>query len=323
MQQTDANKIKTVLSVADKKEYQVLSVMHEFRYTFDEPILVSDLITSLKAYEVLTSSYLPAILNQLFGVDVYKVQVAVSEIERGSFLEKLIFDIFFKDENAYREFCSKIRAYLKLEKEDGNINMSRIIMLAMAALLGVGAGYLLFKSPQEMRQDVTNNVITVINADDSIAIDGGHLVEVVKEVTAGSKQKAADNVAKVYAPASKNNGSITLGMVSDDVVIEPIAQKNVADLPKEVDLSTPPLTEDFTDIDVQIRAADRDKNTGWYAVIDRVVPSRVRLELPEDIDLNKLANNAIIRADVTVEYELRKNGSRKPKKIVLTSLQGN
>lgn len=66
--------------------------------------------------------------------------------------------------------------------------------------------------------------------------------------------------------------------------------------------------------DVQIRATDRDKNSGWYAVIDQIVPSRVRLELPEDIDLNRLANNATIRANVTVEYDLKQNGSRKPKK---------
>lgn len=306
------------VSVVDGREYSVFAVEHEFRYTFDEPVLVADLITSLKAYETLTSSYLPAILNNLFDVKIQKIQVAVSEIERGSFLEKLIFNLFFKDEAAFNAFCLKIRKFLGTENQDGNINMSRIIMLAMTALLGVGAGYLLFKSPQEMRQDVTNNVITVINADDSIAIDGEHLVQVVKEVTGSSKQKTADNVAKVYTPAIKNKGSITLG--ADDTRIEPVAQKNVATLPKEVDLRNTPLTEDFTDIDVQIRAADRDKNTGWYAVIDRVVPSRVRLELPEDIDLNKLANNATIRADVTVEYDLKQNGSRKPKKIILTSL---
>lgn len=308
-------------SVVDEKEYSVFSVKHEFRYTFDEPVLVADLITSLKAYETLTSSYLPAILNNLLEVKIQKIQVAVSEIERGSFLEKLIFNLFFKDEAAYNEFCLKIRKFLGTENQDGNINMSRIIMLAMGTLLGVGAGYLLFQSPQEKQQAVTNNIITVINADDSIRIDGEHLVQVVKEVTGGSKQKTADNVAKVYAPANKNNGNVILG--ADDTRIEPVAQETVVTLPKEVDLRNTPLTEDYDDIDVQIRATDRDKNTGWYAVIDQIVPSGVRLELPDDIDLNMLANNATIRANVTIEYDLKKNGSRKPKKVILTSFPSN
>lgn len=310
--------IEKSISIVDGKEYSVFAVSHEFRYTFDEPILVADLISSLKAYETLTSSYLPAILNQLFDVKIQKIKVAVSEIERGSFLEKLIFNLFFKDEDAYNEFCLKIRKFLGTENQDGSINMSKIIMFAMTALLGVGAGYLLFKNPPQEKQAITNNIVTVINADSSVALDGEHLVSVVKEVTGSSKQKTAENVAKVYAPASKNNGSITLG--TDDVRIEPVAQQTVATLPKDVDLRNTPLTKDYTDIDVQIRATDRDKNSGWYAVIDQIVPSRVRLELPEDIDLNKLANNATIRANVTVEYDLKQNGSRKPKKIILTSL---
>lgn len=310
--------IEKSISIVDGKEYSVLAVSHEFRYTFDEPVLVADLISSLKAYETLTSRYLPAILNKLFDVEIQKIKVAVSEIERGSFLEKLIFNLFFKDEAAFNESCLKIRKFLGTENQDGSINMSRIIMLAMGTLLGVGAGYLLFNSPTQAQQAVNNNIITVINADDSIAIDGEHLVQVVKEVTGSNKQNTADNVAKVYAPASKNNGSVTLG--ADNVRIEPVVQQTVATLPKEVDLRNTPLTENYTDIDVQIRATDRDKNTGWYAVIDQIVTSRVRLELPEDIDLNKLANNATIRANVTVEYDLKQNGSRKPKKIILTSL---
>ncbi|MDO4247476.1 MAG: hypothetical protein Q4C79_00695 [Neisseria sp.] len=214
------------ISVVDGKGYSVFAVEHEFRYTFDEPVLVADLISSLKAYETLTSRYLPAILNKLFDVKIQKIKVAVSEIERGSFLEKLIFNLFFKDEAAFNEFCLKIRKFLGTENQDGSINMSRIIMLAMGTILGVGAGYLLFKSPTQAQQAVNNNIITVINADDSIAIDGEHLVQVVKEVTGSSKQNTADNVAKVYAPASKNNGSVTLG--ADNVRIEPVVQKTVA-----------------------------------------------------------------------------------------------
>lgn len=66
--------IEKSISIVDGKEYSVFAVSHEFRYTFDEPILVADLISSLKAYETLTSSYLPAILNQLFDVKIQKIK---------------------------------------------------------------------------------------------------------------------------------------------------------------------------------------------------------------------------------------------------------
>lgn len=306
------------ISIVDGRIFPVCLVEHEFRYTFNEPMQVSDLIMSLKAYETLTTSYLPKILNELFAVKVEKIQVAVSEIERGSFLEKLIFKLCFKDEAAFDDFCLKMRRFLGTESTDGNINMSRIIMYAMTALLGVGVGYLLFKSPAKTQEAVTNNIITIINNANNDGLDGEHIVEVVKAATGAYKQKTAENVAKVYLPANKYQGSVTLAANGEKV--EPVQQEIVATLPKDVDLRDTPLTEDYKDIDVQIRATDRDKNTGWHAIIEQIVPSRVRLELPGDIDLNRLANNATIRANVTVEYELRPNGSRKPKKIILNSL---
>lgn len=36
--------IEKSISIVDGKEYSVFAVSHEFRYTFDEPILVADLI---------------------------------------------------------------------------------------------------------------------------------------------------------------------------------------------------------------------------------------------------------------------------------------
>ena len=296
----------------------VFQVKHDFRYSFDEPILINELVKSLKAYQSLSSSFLPKILNNIFDVKIKGVEIFVSEIERGSLLEKLLLNIMFKDEQACNEFCSKIRTFLGLEKHDGHTNMSRLITLIMTALVGVGAYYLFFEKSDKSKQEVINNLITVINTNNDTPITGDQIVKIVQNTTNSFKQKTANNVSDIYAPARKYKGNLDLG--DGDIRIEPVNTKILQNMPASVDINYESMDEKFQDIDLQIRATDRDKITGWYAVIENIVPKRVRLVLPEDIDLNKLANNSKIRANVRIEYTLKKNGARKPKQIILESI---
>lgn len=296
----------------------VFQVKHDFRYSFDEPILINELVKSLKAYQSLSSLFLPKILNNIFDVKINGVEIFVSEIERGSFLEKLLFNIMFKDEQSYNKFCSKVRTFIGLETHDGHANMSRLILLIMTALIGVGVFYLFFEKSDKSRQEVTNNLITIINTNNDTPITGEQIVQLVQNVTNSSKQKMADNVSDIYAPVRKYKGNLDLG--DGDIRIEPVNTKILQNMPASVDINYESMDEKFQDIDLQIRATDRDKITGWYAVIENIVPKRVRLVLPEDIDLNKLANNSKIRANVRIEYTLKKNGARKPKQIILESI---
>lgn len=296
----------------------VFQVKHDFRYSFDEPILINELVKSLKAYQSLSSSFLPKILNNIFDVKIKGVEIFVSEIERGSLLEKLLLNIMFKDEQACNEFCSKIRTFLGLEKHDGHTNMSRLITLIMTALVGVGAYYLFFEKSDKSKQEVINNLITVINTNNDTPITGDQIVKIVQNTTNSFKQKTANNVSDIYAPARKYKGNLDLG--DGDIRIEPVNTKILQNMPASVDINYESMDEKFQDIDLQIRATDRDKITGWYAVIENIVPKRVRLVLPKDINLNKLANNSKIRANVRIEYTLKKNGARKPKQIILESI---
>ena len=296
----------------------VFQVKHDFRYSFDEPILINELVKSLKAYQSLSSSFLPKILNNIFDVKIKGVEIFVSEIERGSLLEKLLLNIMFKDEQACNEFCSKIRTFLGLEKHDGHTNMSRLITLIMTALVGVGAYYLFFEKSDKSKQEVINNLITVINTNNDTPITGDQIVKIVQNTTNSFKQKTANNVSDIYAPARKYKGNLDLG--DGDIRIEPVNTKILQNMPTSVDINYESMDQKFQDIDLQIRATDRDKITGWYAVIENIVPKRVRLVLPKDINLNKLANNSKIRANVRIEYTLKKNGARKPKQIILESI---
>lgn len=296
----------------------VFQVKHDFRYSFDEPILINELVKSLKAYQSLSSLFLPKILNNIFDVKINGVEIFVSEIERGSFLGKLLFDIAFKDEQSYKKFCSKVRTFINLETHDGHANISRLILLIMTALIGVGVFYLFFEKSDKSKQEVINNLITVINTNNDTPITGDQIVKIVQNTTNSFKQKTANNVSDIYAPARKYKGNLDLG--DGDIRVEPVNTKILQNMPASVDINYESMDEKFQDIDLQIRATDRDKITGWYAVIENIVPKRVRLVLPEDIDLNKLANNSKIRANVRIEYTLKKNGARKPKQIILESI---
>lgn len=53
-----SDKIFRMCPVVSSEEI-VFQVKHDFRYSFDEPILINELVKSLKAYQSLSSLFLP------------------------------------------------------------------------------------------------------------------------------------------------------------------------------------------------------------------------------------------------------------------------
>lgn len=100
----------------------------------------------------------------------------------------------------------------------------------------------------------------------------------------------------------------------------PVSSEIIAELPDKVEMEDAPIIKNFKDIDVQIRATDRDKDSGWAAIIEGVVERRVRLILPADINKDSLANNKTVRADVSVQFKISKTGELEAQNITLERL---
>ena len=290
-----------------------ISFQHQFRYTFNEPVTVKELTDSLQGYERLAITYLPRVLNSLFDTEVVTLSVLVREISQGSLCEKLIFDLLFKDEETYRNFCNSVRRITGIDAASQGNYMRLICVLIMVALLAYGVSL----AKGDKKAAIQQNTINILNLNaEETYIPGEKIVELVEEIAANDKKKVAENAIKVMRPAKKYQGEIELG----EQQIKPVSSEIIAELPDKVEMEDAPIIKNFKDIDVQIRATDRDKDSGWAAIIEGVVERRVRLILPADINKDSLANNKTVRADVSVQFKISKTGELEAQNITLERL---
>lgn len=298
----------------ERSDSLTFSLRNQFKYTFDEPITVEELIDSLKGYEKLIVTFLPRVLNTILGTEISGIIVRVEEIEQGSLIEKFIFDFLFGSEENYKKSIDKLREKLGLNDNQNGNNMRLILIIS--ALLSVGAIYYATKKDKEV---IRQNIINIINANgDENHLSGEEIVRIIEASTSHDKKEVAQNTSKVVRPAQTYKGNIEIGDSTN--AIEPFSRKTLRQLPKKVEIKDFPITEPLKDIDVQIRATDRDKSTGWYGIIDGKVERRVKLILPSDVDRDSIANNATIRADVTIHYKINKKGEREAYNITIDNL---
>lgn len=144
------------------------------------------------------------------------------------------------------------------------------------------------------------------------------MIKIVEAVSSTDKKTVAQNTSKVIRPAQIYHGNIEIG--EEKNAIKPFSKNTLQVLPQKVEIKDDPLSTPYKDIDVQIRASDRDKSTGWFGIIDGVIERRVRLILPTDINKDAVANNATIRADVIVFYKINKDGEKEALNITIERL---
>lgn len=120
---------------------------------------------------------------------------------------------------------------------------------------------------------------------------------------------------------ARNDENATLNIGSGDHVIT-IDSQTIRKTPTSVEFEPDTYTTEYKDVDLQIRALDRDNpKKGWAAVIPGLIDRRAELILSDEIKPEQLSHKFTYRADVEITYKLKeKRNKYQPVKIFLVQL---
>lgn len=309
-----------------KENMDDLSLSFEYSLKYDnaELMQVKDVINSLRGLEGLSVRFLPETLTKLTGVGVERAEVYVEGFEHGSFVEKIVVRLFFKNEENMNEFLDKIRdgtvdIYSKIPGRSRPMLKAATITAAVAAIAIVGTSYAISTTdsvPPANIISLESSPIIIIGAE-AYKSSPAEFLATVKGVVDTNKRQAAAHAARLVSPAKHGeNGTLSFYSADSEASLE-IDAETVKATPSRADLPPYEYTQDYLDVDLQIRATDRDSNDkGWAGVIPGVADRRVKLVLDEKIDPSGLAAMAIVRADVKVTF----NKKQTPKLIEVMAL---
>lgn len=288
-----------------------LFVEHEVKYTNAEAIPVRDVVTALLALERISSQFLPRTLNALAGVEVKHAELLVEGFEHGSLKEKVLIKLVFGDEAKLNDFLEKLHEGRVREAwqmlPGGHKVKLAIVGTTVAVLLAVGTMYVL--KPAAPAVDIT---IIQVGAE-AYNKSPDQVVEIVRAAVGVDSKKLAQETAHFMAPA-KNDPAGTI--VLDGNAKLTIPADTVRAMPREVAADPYESTIEYKDVDLEIRASDRDSSArGWAGVVRDLFDRRVKLVLADGIEAHSLANRFHVRADVVVTSRPDKAGKLVPAQI--------
>jgi hypothetical protein len=296
----------------------VLFARHEIRYATEHPVPVKDVIASLQGLQRISTHFLPRTLSALTGVEVIGADLFVEGFDEGSFIEDVLVKLVFGSQEKLDAFLKKAHGGVVADVK-GIIVKHPIVSVAVLSLVAYGAAqaYSAMNGGQQSSYiQANNNVINIIGAE-SYRMDPEAFASILASAVGPDRNEIAQNAAKVLAPA-KNEAA---GVILDGNQRLSITPEAVNAVPAKVEFDGPPLEEACLDVDLQIRAIDRDKvRQGWKGLIPGLVDRRVPLKLSDSVDPEVLATYATVRADVHIVYRRDKSGNSKPRQIVVDRL---
>lgn len=277
------------------------SSSHRVYYSNETPIPVGDIAKSLLALEKIILSSTKA-LEGVTSVEIDSIKVYVSKIETGSLIEDVIVKVFFKDKENMDAFLDKIGEKVREPGMPRNIVIGAVI----ATVIGSGAFFASKLVSGGGQTTITANNNTIINFGAGQVEMTPEAFKAVVETAIKNKKELAENTVRFFAPA-RADGSAAITIDSNDSMKFPA--NVIAATPMAVKVEKQDYVEDFSDVDLEIRATDLDSTTkGWAGVIHGKIDRRVKLKLgtgvtPHDIDRFK------VRADVSIVYKRKAKGS--------------
>lgn len=287
-----------------------LSFEHVIYYGTTTPPTIKDVIESLKGMDLLANGFLASAYSKVLGTEVLTVETLVEGFEEGSLWQKFLLVLTFGDEQKMEAAAARIRdtavkAYQKLPGGNYPVLKGAFVSGVVGALVLTGAVIAINAVTKETQQPaptihLENSPIIIIGAE-SYQMTPQAFAEMIDAVAGRDKKKLAESAVKIIAPATRETGGSPLHIGGTEMPA--MDTEIVTQTPSAFSMEQDEYTQEFNDVDLEIRATDRDKNTsGWGGVIPNIVNRRVKLILADDIDLNRLSKHANIRANVVVHF---------------------
>lgn len=276
---------------------------HELKWTTKEPVPVAEIANSLLALERIVK-LAPKALEGITQVEIAGVEVYVQKIESGSLIDEILVKLLFKDKENMDAFLAKIHEDTKKPGMTRNIVIGTVI----TAIIGYGA-YLAATAGNKAGTTTitaTNNTIINIGAGEvSMTPDA---FKAIVETAVNNKKELAKNTTKLFNPARADGQASIIVDGNNDLSFSPSV---IAATPRLKDFDKQEKMERLVDVDLQIRALDRDSGKhGWACVIPGVIEKRVKLKLDDTVRPADIVGKFSVRANVYVYYKLDRAGKK-------------
>lgn len=277
---------------------------------------VADSLLALKAIIEIT----PEVLERLRpGLHIQKVNVFVNEIKAGSLFEDLIVKFLWGNQEKLDSTVSKVREDLKID----SLLANRGVVGAIVGALITGAGVYLInkqKGPEEQKQQLqTTQNVFIVNGAEMAGVTEDQFRAVIQGTLARNEHLPKEAV-KVVRPAKREGDTSIIFNQDNQTTIDTRAIRAMPTSPP--DDEPPEVIEDYTNVEIQIRAIDLDSTKrGWAAVVPSVSSRRTKMHLDPHIKVHDLLGKTAINGDITVIFRYDDNGARIPNLIFLRELR--
>lgn len=296
-----------------------LTTSQTFYYSNKHHLSVEDVAESLLALQSFIKAT-PDVLERIIpGLQIQRVDVFVNEIKSGSLFEDLVVKFIWGNQESFDQHVADLRKDLKVDALLAN----KTLVGAVIGALVIGGGiYVANKMTAQEEQKQTLQAVQnvfIVNGANLSGVDEQKFRSAIQEVLYKNDHLQKDAV-KVVKPA-KRDAEATIVFNNDPVAT--IDNKAVRAMPgSALDEAREEEMDDFTDVEIEIRATDLDSNKrGWGAVVPSVSPRRVRMHLDPEIKIYDLLGKQSIRGDITVIYRRDDKGTRFPTLVFLRSIR--
>lgn len=298
-----------------------LLIRQQIYYSNRKAIPIREVAESLIALENIIRQS-PSVLETMFpDTKIDSIDVFIERLKADSLLEDILIKLTFGDQKSLDLFIANLRQQIGLDKFMENPKFMGSIILALAL---AGAAYYIGKSTnatEEQKATIEANHNTIIQIGAGlIQLDAADFKAIIDgALNEKDKDRLAKDAIKLIKPA-KRDPEATITFSNNDEL--KITNGSIKAMPSHVEEPDEELdTQDFDNIELEIRATDLDSSKqGWGVIIHDVHPRRVRMQLAPFINPIDLGNRRVIRADVTVIFGYDKGGNRIPKLVFLKQI---
>ncbi|MEL0623850.1 hypothetical protein V6238_12180 [Marinomonas arenicola] len=297
-----------------------LVISQKIYYSNKELVPVNDIASSLLALDYIIRLS-PKVLHEIFPeARIYGIDVFISELKSGSIYEDLVVKFLFGSQEKLDIFVEQTRQKLGIEKIMNKPEILSTILLGL--IFAGGIHYLNKNDPTKEKSmiEANNNTIIQIGAG-LVDLSANDFQAIINNAVSGKdKDKLAKAALQVVKPAKLDpNASITF---NSDSALQ-VNKEAIKQIPRSFNETEEKveLIEDYTNIELEIRATDLDSaKTGWAVAIPSMENKRVRLQIDPRINREALLDVRSIHGDTTIIFGYDKNHKKVPKIVFLREI---
>lgn len=272
----------------------VLEIAHRIHYTNRDPVPIAEIAQSLLALEKILLRA-PKVFSLLTDVPIAGVEIFVDDITTGSLIEDVVVKLFFRDQAGLDAFLLKINEQLGQRKVTRNVLLGALIL----SILGYGlysAAKAVGSAEATRAINVNNNVIINVAADKS-GVPAEQIASILRAAISDKKSNARDAID--FVAAAKRDAQASILMEGETPLS--ISPETISKAPSVLNIESEPISKYVPDVDLHIRATNRDSSkSGWAGLIPGVVDRRVKLVLGDGVAPDRVAGKFTVRADVVI-----------------------